>query len=200
MTTAIETTKRHMYCEMKLMFQRLFSYGIGNAGYANDFESAFEAHLEELRKELKTAKEDAEGANILKNEFQQRLMAMTEERDAIQGRLHAIDHAYHVQAQANIAAGKELREVQQELKRQIELRAQAEKVSAIRLNALHDAATLRKAQGSTSAQYFTGNFSSGTYDAFQAPNRALCSHHFEIIPHNGKIVCSICRITAGEQA
>jgi chromosome segregation ATPase len=197
MTTAIETTKREMYGQLA----RIKFYG---AGYNERFELALEAHLEELRKELKTAKEDAQGANTLTDEFQQRLMVMTEERDGAQSRMQAIDHAYHVQAQANIAAGEELREAKRQLKKAHELTIQSEKLSGFRLTELQKAfkelSTLRKSQGSTSAQDSTESVSGATRYTLPGYQQAVCNHLFAVCAHNGKIVCAKCRVTAGEQA
>lgn len=114
MTNAIETTKREMYKQLNCTK----FYG---AHHLVNFESALELHLEELRKALKTSNEDTQGANILKDEFQQRLMRMTEERDQIQGRLHAIDEAYD-KSQRNLGiAGDEIKRLQALLKAKIEI-------------------------------------------------------------------------------
>lgn len=107
MNNAIETTRHAMYECLEVL--RAFKDRPTLLGY---FETHLELHLEELRKQLKTANEDTQGANILKDEFQQRLMRMTEERDQIQGRLHAIDEAYDKSQRALGVSGEEIRRLQ----------------------------------------------------------------------------------------
>lgn len=101
MTTAIEETKREMYAKLA---RTKLDMGTNYMGWVHfpEFEAALEAHLEELRKDLNfaCAALDVEAARRAK---------LVQERDDIQGRLHAVDHAYFVQSQANAAAGEELR-------------------------------------------------------------------------------------------
>lgn len=101
MTTAIEETKREMYARLAGVKATM------NKGFAprlslRQLENALEVHLEELRKDLNfaCAALDVEAARRAK---------LVQERDEIQLRLHAVDHAYFVLSQANIAAGDELR-------------------------------------------------------------------------------------------
>lgn len=92
MTNAIEQTKREMYKALKIVNECFASLPI------QKLEEALEAHLEELRKALvaanqitvKCAQHSAESFV----ELERRLADMKNERDAIQLRLHAVDHAY----------------------------------------------------------------------------------------------------------
>lgn len=104
MTTAIEETRREMYAKLELAKNR-FNAWFGNDAMMGSLESALEAHLEELRKDLNfaCAALDVEAARRTK---------LVQERDDIQLRLHAIDHAYFVQSEANRVAGEQLREAQ----------------------------------------------------------------------------------------
>lgn len=79
MTNAIEQTKREMYRNLKLINVSL-KKGFKPVNGMHHFEIAMEAHLEAQRVELCRVF----GA----------LGRMTQERDDIQGRLHAIDHKY----------------------------------------------------------------------------------------------------------
>lgn len=126
MTTPIEVTRREMYRTLAIL--KINCQSIENwPGGGLEFESALEAHLDELRKAMVQINEStvacahhsAESFLDLEN----RLAAMTEERDQIQQRLHAIDHAYCEQSNtvsrmaseidnlkiASQAAGEELR-------------------------------------------------------------------------------------------
>jgi chromosome segregation ATPase len=97
MTNAIEQTKRQMYTDLKR-----FEHMVGSTHLFKTFQDSLEAHLEEQRKELCRAF----GA----------LGRMTQERDDIQGRLHAVDHKCFAQDQALKLAGEELRECQTNLR------------------------------------------------------------------------------------
>lgn len=112
MTTAIEETKREMYAKLA---RTKLDMGTNYMGWVHfpEFEAALEAHLEELRKDLNfaCAALDVEAARRAK---------LVQERDDIQGRLHAIDHAYFVQSQANAAAGEELRAAKAKISEQRE--------------------------------------------------------------------------------
>lgn len=109
MTTAIEETKREMYRLAREMRNDPYHDGVKNLCYRLQateyakFESAMEVHLEELRKDLNfaCAALDVEAARRAK---------LVQERDDIQLRLHAVDHAYFVQSEANRVAGEQLRE------------------------------------------------------------------------------------------
>lgn len=85
MTNAIEQTKREMYEALAILKGRIeINYSIKDMMRgADEFESALEDHLEAMRQDSM----DTLG----------RLAKMTSERDAIQLRLHAVDHAYSEQ-------------------------------------------------------------------------------------------------------
>lgn len=103
MKTKIEETSREMYRHLegvKLTLKKGFS----PRAKMSDFESALEEHLEALRQELAFSK--------------LQLMTCRQTNMDIQSRLHAVDHAYFVQSQANLAAGDQLREAQALIQRQ----------------------------------------------------------------------------------
>lgn len=106
MANAIEQTKREMYN----LLQGLKDRQIGPAGIsaANDLESSLEAHLEELRQDsmdtlgrLAAMTEDREELARRNRAGYEALGAVKQERDSIQLRLHAVDHAYS-ESQKNI--------------------------------------------------------------------------------------------------
>lgn len=109
--TEIENTRRQMYVDLKR-----FETMVGSTHLFKTLEDSLEAHLEELRKAMK-AREDVGQAFseslgrvvIERDSLIQRLSDMTEERDQIQQRLHAIDHAYC--EQSNLA-GAQTREIE----------------------------------------------------------------------------------------
>jgi hypothetical protein len=97
MTNAIEQTRREMYNHLESV--KASVTGISTpAIYVKRFEEFLEAHLEELRKGLAAANSAtvacAQHSAESFIELERRLAAMTEERDVIQLRLHAVDHAY----------------------------------------------------------------------------------------------------------
>lgn len=113
MTTEIEKTKRGMYhCLDRI--RRAGKHRVLTA----EFEERLEEHLEELRKEesafqarigeLYSSRQQWEDIAALRLD---NLSAMTEERDQIQGRLHAVDHAYSVQS---MELNNKIRECQQQ--------------------------------------------------------------------------------------
>jgi len=97
MTNAIEQTKREMYKRLAQM-KETASYGLAPSLSLQEFEIALEAHLEELRKALVAVNSStvacAQHSAEAFIEMEGRLAKMTNERDAIQLRLHAVDHAY----------------------------------------------------------------------------------------------------------
>lgn len=86
MTTKTEQTKREMYDLLESMRKAK-----KHPSLLAKFESALEAHLEDLR------------------EWKGRAEGFREERDQIQQRLHAIDHAYLEQSQRN---GEQARQIE----------------------------------------------------------------------------------------
>jgi len=90
------------------------------------FEAALEEHLEALRQE------NVRGITAL--------AAMTEERDQIQNRLHAVDHALFNLDQANKLAGEEMERLRIYAKENLDDCRRAEKLS----DSLHE--QLRDAQ------------------------------------------------------
>lgn len=104
MTNEIEKTNRALYgCLDRI--RRAGKHRVLTA----EFEERLEEHFEELRKARVTftEKSDREIQSLAS-----RLASMTEERDQIQQRLHAIDHAYKEQQKAMGVAGDELRNLQ----------------------------------------------------------------------------------------
>lgn len=108
MTTEIEKTKRQMYADIKR-----FESMVGSTRLFKTFQDSLEAHLEELRKAMVRINESTVACAHHSAEsfldLETRLSAMTEERDQIQQRLHAIDHAYCEQSNR---AGAQAREIE----------------------------------------------------------------------------------------
>lgn len=100
----IEKTRRQMYTDLK-RFQSM----VGSTHLFKTFQDSLEEHLEELRKANSGL---VEGFAQQHADIGVRLANMTEERDQIQQRLHAIDHAYNEQQKAMGIAGEELIRVQ----------------------------------------------------------------------------------------
>lgn len=121
MTTEIEKTKREMYKALAAL--KAGGRWLIKKANCEAFESALEEHLEALHNRNEAQRKIIEAAGGT-NDLSYRLGKMTQERDDIQGRLHAIDHAYCEQSNrvgglmaeienlkaANAAAGEELRE------------------------------------------------------------------------------------------
>lgn len=99
MTNAIEQTKREMYEHWKSVSK--LPVGVEAGAVLLGFETAFETHLEELRKALAAVNSAtvacAQNSAKAFIDHERRLSAMTEERDSIQLRLHAVDHTYKEQ-------------------------------------------------------------------------------------------------------
>lgn len=124
MTNAIEQAKREFYAEFENL-KKFAAYASSGEKFVSRLEDLLEAYLELLRQDHEalheTARkrfEDLQAAEALNNELKEsrarqanaiksyekgavslhkRLAAMTEERDSIQLRLHAVDHAYKTQ-------------------------------------------------------------------------------------------------------
>jgi hypothetical protein len=96
MTTEIEKTRRDMYDMLEAMRKAKKHPTMLRA-----FEESLEEHLEALRQQ----NERFRGYALRDSEA---LSAMCEERDQIQGRLHAIDHAYCEQSNRSGAQAREI--------------------------------------------------------------------------------------------
>lgn len=137
MTNAIEQSKREMYQSFTNMKGRIeINYSIKDMlRGADEFEGLMEDYLELLRQDHEALHETArkrfedlqvaEAANqelqrkndkqyeIIRSaentaeEMTQRLAKMTEERDSIQLRLHAVDHAYNEQQSRPCTSGQD---------------------------------------------------------------------------------------------
>ena len=90
MTPKTEQTKKTMYAVLDRIRRAR-----KHVALTSDFEIVLEAHLEAVRQEF------VEGIS--------RLAAMTEERDQIQLRLHAVDHAFKETERALGIAGDTIR-------------------------------------------------------------------------------------------
>lgn len=97
MTTKTEETRHAMYQHLEGV-KKTIKKGFSPRAKMSDFESALEEHLEALRQELAFSK--------------LQLITCRQANMDIQGRLHAVDHAYFVQSQANLASGDQLRDAQ----------------------------------------------------------------------------------------
>lgn len=102
MTNAIEKTKRALYdCLDRI--RRAAKHRVLTA----EFEERLEEHLEELRKDAALSQARIGELYSSRQQWQDiaadrltNLSSMTDERDQIQQRLHAIDNAYHEQQKA----------------------------------------------------------------------------------------------------
>lgn len=132
MTTEIEKTKRALYD----VLDRIRRAG-KHRRLTAEFEERMEEHLEALRLDR------VQFTETLRDDLARRLVAMTEERDGAQQRLHAVDHAYNEQSlrngqqareiaslyEANKIAGEELQRVQEFSRRNLKECQSAEKLS-----------------------------------------------------------------------
>lgn len=107
MTTEIEKTKRALYgC-----LDRIRRAG-KHRKLTAEFEERLEEHLEALRQEAGREYQLRRSAMQRIEEHVEKFSKLLEERDQIQQRLHAIDHAYNEQQKAIGIAGEELIRVQ----------------------------------------------------------------------------------------
>lgn len=97
MNTKTEETRHAMYQQLEGV-KKTIKRGFSPRAKMSDFESALEEHLEALRQELAF--------------MRAQLMTCRQTNMEIQSRMHAVDHAYFVQSQANLAAGDQLRDAQ----------------------------------------------------------------------------------------
>ncbi len=189
MTNAIEQAKQSMYKWLEAA--KKTAHCSEHSISMKWMEECLEAYLEELRLDHEalhvTARERFDSIQLLEranqelqlkndaqrqiieaaggtNDLQYRLAAMTKERDEIQGRLHAVDHAYSVQQQATGVAGGELRAMQDQIGHLTRTRDLAERLAAYRLKqldgTLQELAALRKSPAGTSAKVSEENVSS----------------------------------------
>ncbi len=140
MTNAIERSKQSMYKWLEAAKRSSANVVSEHSISMKWLEETLEAYLEELRLDHEalhvTARERFDSIRSLEQankelqqlndtqyetirssyrtakEMTERLAAMTQERDDIQGRLHAIDHAYDKSQRANGVAGYEIRRLQ----------------------------------------------------------------------------------------
>lgn len=103
MNTKTEETKRTMYQHLEGV-KKTLKKGFSPRAKMPDFESALEEHLEALRQEYEFMKAQ--------------LMTCRDANCGLQLRIHALEHAAHVNGQANLAAGDQLREAQALIQRQ----------------------------------------------------------------------------------
>lgn len=95
MNTKTEETNREMYRQLEGV-KKTLKKGFSPRAKMSDFESALEEHLEALRQEQIFSRAQ--------------LMNCRQANTDLQSRIHALEHAAHVNGQANIAAGDQLRE------------------------------------------------------------------------------------------
>lgn len=119
MTNAIEQAKQSMYKWLEAAKQSSSNAVSEHSISMKWLEETLEAYLEELRLDHEalhvTARERFDSIRSLEAvnaELAERLAKMTGERDEIQGRLHAVDHAYDKSQRANGVAGDEIRRLQ----------------------------------------------------------------------------------------
>lgn len=103
MTTKTEETRHAMYQHLEGV-KKTLKNGFSPRAKMSDFESALEEHLEALRQELAFIKAQ--------------IMTCRDANCGLQLRIHALEHAAHVNGQANIAAGDQLREALALIQRQ----------------------------------------------------------------------------------
>lgn len=105
MTTKTEETRHAMYQHLEGV-KKTLKKGFSPRAKISDFESALEEHLEALRQDHEFMKSQ--------------LMTCRDINCGLQLRIQALEHAVHVNGQANQVAGEELREAQALIQRQRE--------------------------------------------------------------------------------
>ena len=105
MNTKTEETRHAMYQHLEGV-KKTIKKGFSPRAKMSDFESALEEHLEALRQEQIFSRSQ--------------LMNCRQANTDLQLRIHALEHVTHVNGQANLAAGNELREAQALIQRQRE--------------------------------------------------------------------------------
>lgn len=103
MNTKTEETRHAMYQHLEGV-KKTIKKGFSPRAKMSDFESALEEHLEALRQEYEFMKAQ--------------LMNCRDANCGLQLRIHALEHAAHVNGQANIAAGDQLRAAHELIQRQ----------------------------------------------------------------------------------
>lgn len=103
MNTKTEETRHAMYQHLEGV-KKTLKKGFSPRAKMSDFESALEEHLEALRQDLTFMKAQ--------------LMNCRDANCSLQLRIHALEHAAHVNGQANLAAGDQLRHAQALIQRQ----------------------------------------------------------------------------------
>ena len=101
--TKTEETRHTMYQHLEGV-KKTLKKGFSPRAKMSDFESALEEHLEALRQEQIFSRAQ--------------LMNCRQANTDLQLRIHALEHAAHVNGQANLAAGDQLREAQALIHRQ----------------------------------------------------------------------------------
>lgn len=151
MTTKTEQSRREMYEALGIVKGRVeINYSVKDMLRGVDkFEHTLEDYLEELRKDLDFACKLADLTDA-------RLRKTLQERDDLRNRLQAFEFA-------NKAAGEELRKSQETIKRQREY-----------ISEMWGTSKASESDGSTSAQYSTGNSPETICGAFPT----VCQHSF----------------------
>lgn len=103
MNPKTEETRHAMYQHLEGV-KKTLKKGFSPRAKMSDFESALEEHLEALRQDLAFMKAQ--------------LMNCRDANCDLQLRIHALEHAAHVNGQANLAAGDQLREAYALIQRQ----------------------------------------------------------------------------------
>lgn len=103
MNTKTEETRHAMYQHLEAV-KKTLKKGFSPRAKMSDFESALEEHLEALRQEQIFSRAQ--------------LMNCRQSNTDLQLRIHALEHAAHVNVQANLAAGDQLREAHELIQRQ----------------------------------------------------------------------------------
>lgn len=105
MMTKTEETRHTMYQHLEGV-KKTLKKGFSPRAKMSDFESALEEHLEAMRQEQIFSRAQ--------------LVNCRQANTDLQLRIHALEHAAHVNGQANQVAGEELREAQALIQRQRE--------------------------------------------------------------------------------
>lgn len=103
MNTKTEETRHAMYQHLEDV-KKTLKKGFSPRAKMSDFESALEEHLEALRQDLIFSR--------------LQLATCRNSNCDLQLRIHALEHAAHVNGQANLAAGDQLREAHALIQRQ----------------------------------------------------------------------------------
>lgn len=173
-----EELKREMYKSLANLKGRIeINYSIKDALHGvDDLEGALEEYLEALR--------------LDRDDLECRLAQMTEERDDIQLRLHAVDHAYNEQQRSPA-----LEEVLKHNKALIKTVSRQRQY----IRTLYTSRKARKPRPSTMAQRSGENASGVELKRLERHSPATCAHRWTQLESGASLVCRECLVIADVQ-